>query len=136
MTRPGGMFVAWDYFNYHSVRIFPERDPLRKLFNAYHKSALVNGGSYDIAQALPRMLINSGFDIEHLVPINRAARPGSNIWSWVSQFTAGYLPKLVEADLMSAEEAEQVKLAWQEAEAEPATFFFPPPMLGIIARKQ
>ena len=136
VMRPGGVFVAWDYFNYHSVRIFPEHEAIRKLFKAFHESALVNGGSYDIGQALPQMLINSGFDVEHLVPINRVARPGSDTWSWVTQFTAGYLPKLVEAGLMNAEEANEVKIAWKMAEADPATFFFPPPMLGIVARKQ
>lgn len=136
VTRPGGVFIAWDYFNYHSVGIFPNREAFRPLFNAYHQSAIVNDGSYDIAQELPRMLINSGFEIEHLVPINRVARPGSNIWSWVAQFTSGYLPKLVEAELLTSDEADKLKVAWREAEADPATFFFPPPMLGIVARKR
>ena len=135
VLKPGGVFVAWDYFNYHAVGIFPQRDPLIRLFNAYHRSALVNGGSYDIAQELPAMLIKSGFEVKHLEPINRVARPGSKYWHWVSQFTAGYLPKLVESELLTSEEALQVRKAWTEAEADPATFFFTPPMLGIIAHK-
>jgi len=134
--RPGGVFVAWDYFNYNSVGMFPVREPLSRLFAAYHKSALVNGGSYDIAQALPGMLINAGFEITHLEPISKIGRPGSNVWSWVSQFTAGYAPKLVEAGLMSEAEAEELQTAWTEAEADPSTFFFPPPMLGIVAHKR
>jgi ubiquinone/menaquinone biosynthesis C-methylase UbiE len=135
VLKPGGVFVAWDYFNYHAVGIFPEREPIRRLFRAYHRSAEVNGGSYDIAQALPGMLIKSGFEICHLESINRVARPGSNTWSWVSQFTSGYLPKLVEAGLMTSEEASDLRAAWLEAAADPATFFFTPPMLGIVAHK-
>ncbi len=136
VLRPGGVFVAWDYYNYHAVRIFPERVALQVLFRAYHRSALVNGGSYDIAQELPGMLIDSGFEIEHLEPINKVGRPGSDVWSWVTQFTEGYLPKLVETGLLSEVQAAEVRSAWIQAESEPSTFFFPPPMLGIVARKR
>ena len=52
------------------------------------------------------------------------------------QFTQGYLPKLVESELMTSKEADEIRAAWMEAEADPATFFFTPPMLGIIARKR
>lgn len=66
-------------------------------------------------------------------PINRVGRPGSLTWAWVSQFTAVFVPKLIEGGLMTPAEAEELRAAW--AEADPATFFFPPPMLGIFARK-
>lgn len=135
VLRPGGVFVAWDYFNYRAVGVFPERPAIRKLFDGYYRSALDHGGSYDVGQALPAMLIRSGFEIERLEPINRIARPGSPTWAWVSSFNAVYLPKLVESGLMTPGEADELRAAWAEAEADPATFFFPPPMLGIIARK-
>jgi len=136
VLRPGGAFVAWDYFNYRSVGVFPENKAIRKLFDGYYQSALDHGGSYDIAQELPGMLVESGFEVEHLEPINRVARPGSNTWAWVSEFNKGYVPKLVDAGLMTAGEAAEFKSAWAEAETDPATFFFSPPMLGIIARKR
>lgn len=136
VVRPGGVFVAWDYFNYRAVGVFPERDAIRCLFDGYYRSALVNEGSYDIAQRLPEMLIASGFEVEHLEPINRVGRPGSNTWAWVSEFNRGYVPKLVEAGLMNEDQAEAFWAAWKEAEADPATFFSTPPMLGIIARRR
>ena len=135
VLRPGGVFVAWDYFNYRSVGVFPETPAIRKLFDGYYQSALQHGGSYDIAQALPGMLADSGLQVEHLEPINRVARPGSKTWAWVSQFNRGYVPKLVEGGLMTDDEAEAFRTAWAQAEANPATFFYPPPMLGIVARK-
>lgn len=135
VLRPGGVFVAWDYFNYRAVGVFPERAAIRRLFDGYYRSALDHGGSYDVAQYLPRMLIQSGLAVDRLEPINRVARPGSATWAWVSEFNAGYLPKLVENALMTPDEAADFRKAWAEAEADPATFFFTPPMLGIIARK-
>lgn len=135
VLRSGGVFVAWDYFNYNSVGVFPEHAAIRRLFDAYHRSAVVNKGNYDIGQELPGMLIRSGFEITHLEPISKIGRPGSRVWSWVTQFTTGYVPKLLEAGLMSESEARALWQAWKDAESNPAAFFFPPPMLGIIARK-
>lgn len=135
VLRPGGVFLAWDYFNYRAVGVFPGDDAIRKLFDGYYQSALDHGGSYDVAQHLPGMLTTSGFEIEHLEPINRVAKPGSRVWAWVSEFNRGYVPKLVESGFFTPDDAERFWQAWAEAEANPATFFFPPPMLGIVARK-
>ena len=134
VLRPGGVFVAWDYFNYRAVGVFPGSAAIRKVFDAYYRSARVHGGSYDIAQELPAMLRKSGFAVEHLEPINRVARPGSMTWRWVSQFHTGYVPKLVDSGLLTQEDADRFTAAWTEAESNPDTFFFAPPMLGIIAR--
>jgi len=50
VLRPGGTFVAWDYFNYQSVCVHPERPSIRKLFASYYQSSINHGGTYDIAQ--------------------------------------------------------------------------------------
>lgn len=135
VLKPGGVFVAWDYFNYRAVGVFPEREAIRRLFEGYYRSAIDHGGSYDIAQDLPGMLMKSGLEVVRLEPINRAARPGSLTWAWVSSFNAVYLPKLVETGLMTVAEADEFRSAWAEAEADPATYFFAPPMLAIIAHR-
>lgn len=135
VLRPGGVFVAWDYYNYLAVRVYPERAPIRRMFEAYRESTLRSGGSYDIGERLPGMLLATGFRIEQLLPINRVARPGSPTWRWVALFNANYVPKLVESGLLSADEAQEVQAAWRAAEQDPASFFFTPPMLGIVARK-
>ena len=135
VLRPGGVLLAWDYFNYRAVGVFPGDDAIRKLFDGYYQSAVDHGGSYDIAQRLPDMLIAAGFDIDHLEPVNRVARPGTKAWAWVSGFHRSYVPKLLESGFFTPDDAERFWQAWSEAEANPATFFFPPPMLGIVARK-
>jgi ubiquinone/menaquinone biosynthesis C-methylase UbiE len=135
VLRPGGVFVAWDYFNYQAVGVFPGRDSFRKLFASYYQSATDHGGSYDIAQELPRMMHDSGMEVLHLEPVNRAARPGSLVWKWVSLFNTSYLPRLVEQGMMTEQETQQFRQDWAELESDPSAFFYPPPMLGIIARK-
>lgn len=135
VLRPGGKVVIWDYYNYLSVNVFPEQAAIHRIFQAYYQSALKSGGSFDIAQYLPGMLLNCGLEVEELLPINRAARPGSVTWQWVSLFHDSYLPKLVEQDLMTQAEAAEFRATWQEASNNPAAFFFTPPMLGVIASK-
>ncbi len=135
VLRPGGKVVLWDYFNYMSVNVFPQQAAIHRIFEAYYQSALSHQGSFDIAQQLPGMLLQSGLQVQELLPINRTARPGSMIWRWVSSFHDSYLPKLIESGLMTGKEAEDFRLAWQQAEKDPATFFFSPPMLGIVAVK-
>jgi len=135
LLKPGGVLVAWDYFNYSAVRVFPEQPHVKKLFDCYYQSSFDHGGSYDVAQFLPQMMHDSGLEVIHLEPINRAARPGSLTWRWVSLFHDSYLPKLVEQGLMSSSEANAFRNEWSDLEQQPGAFFFSPPMLGIIARK-
>lgn len=135
VLRPGGTVVAWDYYNYQSVNVFPVRPEIKRLFNAYHQSAMHHGGSYDIAARLPGMMAAAGLELVDLHPINRAGRGGSATWQWVSMFHHSYMPKLIEAGLMTEAEAQAFFDAWQDAENDPGSFFFTPPMLGIIALK-
>jgi len=135
VLKPGGVFAAWDYFNYGAVRVFPEQAAIQRLFALYQQSAIDHGGSYDIGQQLPEIMLDCGLEIDHMEPINRVARPGSPIWHWASLFHAGYVPKLVESGMMTEQEAKAFWKAWRNSEKNPAAFFCPPPMLGIIARK-
>jgi ubiquinone/menaquinone biosynthesis C-methylase UbiE len=135
VLRPGGTLVAWDYYNYLSANVFPLRPEISRLFQAYYQSAILHHGSYDIAAELPGMMLEAGLELVDLHPINRAGRPGSATWKWVSMFHHSYLPKLIESDLLTEVEAENIRLAWQQAENDPGSFFSSPPMLGIIARK-
>lgn len=135
VLRPGGTVVAWDYYNYRSVGVFPQRPEISRLFEAYYQSAIRHQGSYDIAAKLPGMMLDAGLELVDLHPINRVARPGSATWQWVSMFHHSYLPKLVEAELLTEDESQACRTAWQQAENDPGSFFFSPPMLGIVARK-
>jgi ubiquinone/menaquinone biosynthesis C-methylase UbiE len=135
VLRPGGVFVAWDYLNYSAVRVFPERASIRNMFKCYYQSTNDHGGSYDIGQVLPSMMHDSGLQVMHLEPINRVARPDSMTWRWVTLFNNSYIPKLVEFGKISQADADQLQQDWKDLETDPGAFFFPPPMIGVVARK-
>ncbi len=135
MLRPGGAFVAWDYCNYRAVNVFPERPAIRRLFQAYFESSEQSGGSYDIGNRLPGLLIGLGFELDAVVPIQRLSRPDGMAWKWVSSFHRNYVPKLAESGLLTEEEADECLDAWAAAGQDAGSFLFTPPMIGIVARK-
>lgn len=135
VLKPGGVFVAWDYLNYRAVGVFPEKPAIQRMFEAYRESALRNGAGYDIGADLPAMLQRCGLDVHRLLPIQRIVPPGTPTWRWVTLFNDNYVPKLVASGGITEAEGHAIHAAWTEAAADPASLFFTPPMLGIVARK-
>lgn len=135
VMRPGSSLVIWDYFNYLSARFFPNRDSIKNLFSAFELSNNRRGGTYQIGGRLPSMLISQGFELSALEPMCKAIRPGTPMWQWFVLFKDGFAPALVDEGLLSAAEFEQIQKDIDELAANPDTFFFPPPQIGIVARK-
>jgi len=135
ILKPGGRIVILDYFNYLAADVFPRNPSISMLFNAYLEEVESHGGTWNIGEELPGMLIDSGFKIDSLSPINRIARPGEPVWKWVELFTEVSVPRLVESGIWTEEQKGEFEVAWSEAADNPATFFFAPPMIGIVARK-
>jgi SAM-dependent methyltransferase len=136
LLRPGGAFVVKDYFNYLSVKVYPEKESIVRLFEANHKSVRLHGGSYDIAGLLPEICARHGFDIKIIKPITRAARVNSRTWNWATMFLRSFVPKLVENEILTQNEINEFWRDWDELSANPSAFFYTPPMLGIIGVKK
>ena len=134
VLKPNGKLIIIDYFNYLAANIFPQNDALSKLFAGYLESVISHKGSYNIGNDLPQLIIESGLEIESLKPICRIARPNTRIWNWVELFNEVSTPSLVEQGIWSVEEKDNFETEWEKAKHNPATFFFTPPMIGIIAK--
>lgn len=135
ILKPGGKIVILDYFNYLAADVFPKHPQISKLFEAYLADVESHGGNYDVGEILPSMLVDCGFEIESLSPITRIARPGSRVWKWVELFHEVTLPRLVKNRIWTDNDRIDFEGAWSEVRDDPASFFFSPPMIGIIAVK-
>jgi ubiquinone/menaquinone biosynthesis C-methylase UbiE len=135
ILRPGGTFVAMDYYNYLAAKLVPSEPAFETLFRAYHASVIPEGGSYDIGERLPALLMAAGLTVERLVPIHRVARPGSLHWQWFAGFNRVFMPRLVELRLWTDEQRAAFEAAWKVISDNPAAFFVTPPILGIVAKK-
>ncbi len=134
--KPGGTLVAFDYFNYLAVDLEPSGDRFRYVFKRIQQSFVDAGGDLYVGGKLPLLLKNNDFVVEEIVPVCRAARPGSDVWAWVTRFLQTYLPGLVDKGYISQRELEEFRNEWQERETDGVSFFFSPPMLGIVATRK
>ena len=89
-----------------------------------------------VGERLPGLIAAAGCRILDLVPLTRFPRPGTPLWEWPTGFFFGYVPRLVEAGLLTDAERLAFESEWREREAHPGAFLSPPPMVGIVAEKR
>lgn len=103
--RPGGRFVIHDYFNYTAMTTAPRRESYTKIVEATAKSWAARGGDPDVGGRLPKMLAESGFDVELVRAHQRIARPGESMWTWVESWWRTFVPKLVAMGAITERDA-------------------------------
>jgi hypothetical protein len=105
------------------------------MVDAVVDSFRATGGDLDVGNHLPALLRPLGFEIRELRPVCRIARPNEPLWAWLTDFFAGYLPRLVETGQLSAEALVAFQAEWATRSEDADAFCFPPPMLELIATK-
>ena len=133
--RPGGRLVIWDYLNYRATTLQPRSPVFDRVLAAVSESWKPTGGDLDVGARLPGLVVNSGCRLVDLVPLVKFIRPGTMFWDWPTQFFVGYVPRLVEAGLLTEADRCAFEAEWQARERDPGTFLSAPPMIGIIAEK-
>lgn len=133
--RPGGRLVIWDYLNYRATTLQPHSPVFDRVLAAVKESWKPTGGDLDVGARLPGLVVESGCRLVDLVPLVKFIRPGTEFWDWPTQFFFGYVPRLVEAGLLTEEDRYAFETEWRARERDPGTFLSSPPMIGIIAEK-
>jgi hypothetical protein len=105
------------------------------VFRAVHRSFADAGGTLDVGADLPRYCVDAGLSVRHVEPIAAIGRPGSPVWSWISDFQALYIPALVARDYLTPADAEAYLAWWRTLELSETAFVFAPPMLAVVATK-
>jgi SAM-dependent methyltransferase len=132
----GGVVAVIDYWHYLALRIEPESATFTRVFRAVYDSFRDNGGSLDVAGALPALLARTGFAVRHVEPLCQVGRPGSPIWTWIADFQTIYLPTLVARGYLTREDVDEYAAWWAEQAVNPDAFVFAPPMLAVVAEKR
>jgi SAM-dependent methyltransferase len=133
--RPGGVFAVQDYFNYQAIALAPRSEIFEHVIKAVVKRWRLTGGDPDLAGRLPGLFTQCGMGLRDIRGIARVARPGSALWNWPTTFFRNFLPTLVEAGLITAEEHRVFEAEWSRRSADPNTFFCTPSMYDVIAVK-
>lgn len=135
ILKPGGKLIIMDYFNYLGVGFMPNHPHLRRGFEAVHQSFGDSGGTLDVGEILPSQLVQNGFRIDSLTPINEISRHGQKHWRWFKTFRDSFFPKLLDSGYLDEHQLAQFDEVLAQREADPGAYFFTPPMLGIVASR-
>ena len=133
---PGARFAIFEYANYEALTIAPPSEAVDRVIAATGRSVREAGGDFGVGRVLPRLLVDAGFEIEHVESFVRVTRPGEALWSWPSTFFANYLPVLRSRGLITDAEQEAFLEAWRARSADPAAYLVTPTIVGIVARKR
>ena len=134
--KSGGVFALTEYFNWHTLQMIPENKHFERIRLAAFNSWNQMPSEINIAQKLPEILHNNGFDIELIEPIPALGRPKSLVWKWVTGFARIYSEQLIDMGLLTRAEADDYARELPKIEQNPSSFIFGPQMVNIIARKK
>lgn len=133
--KPGGVFIAQEYFAYSTWKLMPRLPELEELVSRVVESWRGSGGEPDIGLDLPVWLKELGFTLRATNPIVEVVPPSSYVWQWPKTFIAVGLARLVELGKISAERAREISAAFVARESDPRTLLVTPAVLEIHAVK-
>ena len=136
VLRPDGIVMLQEYCDYGAWRLAPQSSE----FSDYISRTIAywNGGGRDLDAgiALPGLLREAGFEIEHVRTQIFAARPSDAIWSWSSHLARRYASVLAERGAMERDDADGIETVLNEYEADDSSVMLTPGVFQIIARKR
>jgi len=134
--EPGGRFAVCDYFNYRAFTLAPRSAAFDRMVAAVQEMWRANGGDLDVMSRVPAMFERAGLEVVEIHPVSRVARPGSPGWDWPIDFFRGFLPRVVEAGLMTAGEVDELWADWGARREDPAAFLALPPLVDVIGERR
>ena len=132
LLKPGGRFAIHDYFNYRAMTVAPRRASYAKIVEATERTWRAHGGDPDVVGRLLRLLRDAGLCVEHLVAHQRIARPGESMWHWVDSWWRNFVPKLLQMEAISADDAREFFADWDALRAD-SDFALLPCVYEIVA---
>lgn len=134
--RPGGVFVAHEYFDYRTWRVTPRSPELEEFVAAVVDSWRETGGEPDIGLDLPVWLREMGFAIRALHPIIDVVPRSNFVWEWPDSFVDVGTARLVELGRMTQVRARAVRASLSARAEDPRSLMVTPAVLEIVAVKE
>jgi len=133
--KPGGVFVAHEYYDWKILSTEPSRPALAAAIAAAFGSFSVSDGDINIGRRLPGLFAEAGLEVVEVRPMCKLALPGTVTWQWPTTFFDNYFPKLVGAGLLDQSTATQALEDWRQLERTVGASCQCPQMIEVIARK-
>jgi hypothetical protein len=92
------------------------------------------GGDPYVAAKLPSVMKSLGLQTIDYTPNCLAGGPDSPVMEWMERFLTSQIPTMVEKNILSSAEAEQMRDDWQSHRENPNTVFFSPFVVDVAGR--
>lgn len=134
--QPGAEFLLQEYVSYDSMDLVPDFKHMKPVVDAIFKSWRDQGGDPNRGKKLPFWLEKAGFDILHIEPVAKFARPDDELWAWPDSFYKSFLPRLANSNYLSTQQVSDFFKEWEEAKKIPGAYFIAPTVINIVAQKR
>ncbi len=133
--RPGAAFVAHEYFDWSLFQTEPQLPALKKGIATILKSFKDSEGDIDIGRRLPKMFEMAGLEVISIRTMSKMSTPDELNWQWPYSFLSIYMPKLIDAGLLSEKEVEDALDDLEELEYTMGAMIMCPHMMEVVAIK-
>ena len=132
----GAYFSLQEYVSYDSMNLVPHFSSMKPVVEAIFKSWRDQGGDPNRGQVLPQLLEKGGFEVVHIAPVAKFARPQDPLWAWPDTFYKSFLPRLLKNQYLSQEQVHHFNQDWARAKNEVGAYFIAPTVINIVACKR
>lgn len=133
--RPGGAFVAQEYYDWSLFQTEPALPNLNTGIAAALKSFKSSDGEIDIGKSLPELFYNNGLEVINIRPMSKLATPDDLTWHWPKSFLKIYLPKVAEMGYISEKQVSDALDELEGLEDIPGATIMCPQMVEVIGIK-
>ena len=133
--KPGGKMVIHEYYDWSTHQTEPKLPNLGRGIAMALKSFKDSDGEIDIGRELPRIFEELDMEVSNVRLMSKLATPNDLTWQWPKTFYESYFPRLIDAGLLSSEEAKEALEDVDVLEKTPTATLCCPLMIEVIGTK-
>lgn len=132
--KQGGIIGIMDYA-YGGISLYPKGGPfdnISEIVSNYYRS----GGSDPLfAAKIPYIFKKNNIELTGLTPVSLAGDNESNVFEWANKFFQIHMQFMVEKNVITQKESEELMKDWNNHKNNPETIFISPTVLNVSGKK-
>jgi SAM-dependent methyltransferase len=133
--KPGGVLAIQDYYR-DTLALVPTPPEWPAFLAADHAFFETQGGDASIASRLPPMFAAAGLEVTDLHPTIKTGHPGSPVWTWLTTYFLGVMPRLGRIRPFTPAQARRLARYWGEMSSRRSSVLISPCVVDVIGRKR
>lgn len=132
--KPGGLLAIQDYYR-DTLAMVPTPPEWPAFLAADHAFFAAEGGDASIASRLPALFESAGLDVVDLTPTVKTGHPGSAVWTWLTTYFLGVMPRLGRLRPFTPAQARRLDAYWRTMSRRPSPVLISPCVVDVVGRK-